>query len=888
MLKNNIFISLILFLGVVLIIPQSEATVLWDGSFQLTDEWGGEHDDPFGNYTTSCLLRNDSLVTMEAINRSGGVMGKFTVKDGDVCHSTVSYRAHLQQQNPELGLGYPPYQELWYGWSEMMATDFPGQDWTGLRGAETEHYYVSKPGNLGSGEIRQLFADASDFTTMRIWMVRDPSNSDTYYELMTGYQKGIWHDWLWHIKWESDDETGYIEVYHKYENESTYDLLVSEYNINTLKNLTIYGYPDDPMISKMGLYVGDSYTDDAIMYFMDYKIGTTKEDVQYSDAEEGGTTPIITNWENNKTDNTNLDISINISESILFNATADQSITTWNWYKDDVDQSNNYDNITLSWNEAGEKTVFVSGTNANGTSNSITWNVLVGWTNMSDYNFMLDRNSGYIKLPDNVSNGLILFHKMSGISGVKSYDMNLTSDNNGTLTNMNVRLDNGSSGWNSSGKYDNGISFDGTNDYIQTTSNELKTANNFTISTWFKADSTTSRQHLIWEGTTGDGWGENLESPVPEMHISIGDYVGGESLNVLSFFLGDVDKSVSEDVLSINTSFTDTTNWNFVTVTVSNLSTSPSAEMFLNGVSVGTDTGTTTRTNRSEWGTNLRFGRPGASTRYFDGIGDEVRVYNRVLTSAEINQTMTNTMSKSDYVKVWYISTSYEAYQLTVNSTFQTNSNISVQYVENGSSPSGFLSPENVTTNNTWSLSPEYLNTDGYIWLFGNGTATPSVSLITFSTQEKVEVDVVCNGWCYLSMNYTNKTLSELSETVSNDIVLGAYNSTSQRYTLHRPSKTLNSDYNVTQGWGYSIYFSESTEVNITIPETIPEITLLTGWNLVGHLSISNTTITDILTDIGSNATIGCYKETCTNATVIPAMESVMIYVTDNTIWDGS
>ena len=91
----------------------------------------------------------------------------------------------------------------------------------------------------------------------------------------------------------------------------------------------------------------------------------------------GAGAPNITTWENNKTSNNTLDITINTSESVNFNATANQTITTWNWYKDDADQSNNYDNISLSWSTSGLKHVIVNATNTNGTSPSITWNVTV-------------------------------------------------------------------------------------------------------------------------------------------------------------------------------------------------------------------------------------------------------------------------------------------------------------------------------------------------------------------------------------------------------------------------------------------------------------------------------------------------------------------------------
>jgi len=102
----------------------------------------------------------------------------------------------------------------------------------------------------------------------------------------------------------------------------------------------------------------------------DYRILTVS-------AAPAGNPPAITSWQNDKTLNNTLDFTINTSESVNFNATANQTITTWNWYKDAADQSHNYDNITLNWSTAGLKHVIVNATNANGTSESITWNVTV-------------------------------------------------------------------------------------------------------------------------------------------------------------------------------------------------------------------------------------------------------------------------------------------------------------------------------------------------------------------------------------------------------------------------------------------------------------------------------------------------------------------------------
>lgn len=86
--------------------------------------------------------------------------------------------------------------------------------------------------------------------------------------------------------------------------------------------------------------------------------------------------PEITSWSNNKSNNA-FNLAINTTEIVRFNASADQPVNIWNWYVNNVRQSSNYDNFSTSWDAAGTKTVTVNATNANGTSNKITWTVTV-------------------------------------------------------------------------------------------------------------------------------------------------------------------------------------------------------------------------------------------------------------------------------------------------------------------------------------------------------------------------------------------------------------------------------------------------------------------------------------------------------------------------------
>jgi hypothetical protein len=193
-----------------------------------------------------------------------------------------------------------------------------------------------------------------------------------------------------------------------------------------------------------------------------------------------------------------------------------------------------------------------------------------------------------------------------------------------STANGNDGTNNGTTNF-ANAKIGDGDDFDGASDYITTTSTEARTADEFTISLWFNSDATDFAHQILWQGdAAGDGWGSNATHR--EMHISMGTVDDGVTMgNQLSFFLGD-DADPGNDPLEIYTAFNDTAGWHHVTVVVSDMSGTPTTEMYVDGGTIGTDTSTVAEASRATWDTPLRFGRPGQNARHYDGGLDEVRL----------------------------------------------------------------------------------------------------------------------------------------------------------------------------------------------------------------------------------------------------------------------
>jgi VCBS repeat-containing protein len=190
------------------------------------------------------------------------------------------------------------------------------------------------------------------------------------------------------------------------------------------------------------------------------------------------------------------------------------------------------------------------------------------------------------------------------------------------------------------------LTFNGTSNYLTTTSTVAKTANSFTLSAWFQTNSTTGQHMLLWEGYAGgNGYGNpgNL-STTSEMSLSVGTY---NQNNNITFHMGyDVPANGGDPIYIVSAAFTDTSRWHHAAVTVSDLGGGTfGASLYVDGVLQGTDTGV--QNDRSVWGA-LKVGAPGAATRFFGGSVDDVRVYDTALSAAEVQSLATAGILQND------------------------------------------------------------------------------------------------------------------------------------------------------------------------------------------------------------------------------------------------
>ncbi len=203
--------------------------------------------------------------------------------------------------------------------------------------------------------------------------------------------------------------------------------------------------------------------------------------------------------------------------------------------------------------------------------------------------------------------------KLDSSSGTTATDSSGNS-NTGTLT--------GGPTW-VAGKIGNGLNFDGVDDRVNAGSGaSLDNLAAMTLTAWIKAD------------TLGEGGKGRIVDKTTTVNPDNGWLFFLDGTNQVSFSVdyttANLKRSTAINAVSVGT-------WIHVVATWTGSATATNIKFYVNGVETSYGTGTDGTGSRVNDGTaNLSIGTDSTTARTFDGVLDDVRAYNRVLSTTEI------------------------------------------------------------------------------------------------------------------------------------------------------------------------------------------------------------------------------------------------------------
>lgn len=199
----------------------------------------------------------------------------------------------------------------------------------------------------------------------------------------------------------------------------------------------------------------------------------------------------------------------------------------------------------------------------------------------------------------------------NGTDGVKDFS---GKGNHGT-TNGSMTADDWVVAKKPNGQVGHALDFDGDNHYVSLgTNNIFELTSRLSISAWIKHDVTGVYEGIVQKGTDGI-------FGMYEIHVN--------NTDKFTFIINNDSANQANSVTTIGT-----TSWYHVAATWDKDISSGLMTVYVNGIAEGTDTFASALTAQS---TDLRIGRYSSSLEW-NGLIDDVRIYNRALSADEIKQ----------------------------------------------------------------------------------------------------------------------------------------------------------------------------------------------------------------------------------------------------------
>ncbi|MFH2027810.1 MAG: LamG-like jellyroll fold domain-containing protein, partial [Nanoarchaeota archaeon] len=300
-------------------------------------------------------------------------------------------------------------------------------------------------------------------------------------------------------------------------------------------------------------------------------------------------------------------------------------------------EESNLEEVVYNWNGTNESTLML-------TSSNITFNFTSSGLNSLSF----DNGTQVTSL---FNDSLVLMMNFDNVSALGENSTYVVDVSNGKYNGTWSGEQDANSGWTTSGKLSGAMNFDGSGDYVATQLTDIS-GSELTVSYWFKGTVSASAVRQQANGGVIDylvfPWSSDWT------HVMSNDGGTGSGISV---------DNNGGNTLNDNT-------WHFVSVTWKQNTQSNGFVSYFDGIKIANRTSSNTLIPNVA--TAVEFGRYQGGSEYTNGTIDEVRIWNRSLSSDEIYQSYVSNLNKYNRTK-WH---------LYINQSPSTNFSIDI----NGSS----------------------------------------------------------------------------------------------------------------------------------------------------------------------------------------------------------
>lgn len=231
-------------LSLLMVLPTvASASVLWKGDFETGNS---------SQWTKEERVNSNRLMVVSDRVREGSYAMRAQVDQGDRPIQASGNRNELVYVGEEYAPAKAEGAVRVYAWSTLFNEDYPSVNtwqvftqWhhTGLNGSPPVEFYVI-------GEQMRMRVGGSN--SRDLWSAP--------------LQRGAWNDFVVHIKWSSNPNEGFVELYHNGQ------LVVPRVVMATM-------YPGDGIYLKQGLYRNATVAAQGVVYHDGFTVATDVADV---------------------------------------------------------------------------------------------------------------------------------------------------------------------------------------------------------------------------------------------------------------------------------------------------------------------------------------------------------------------------------------------------------------------------------------------------------------------------------------------------------------------------------------------------------------------------------------------------------------------------------